>query len=193
MIAAGDEVGKTQKGNNNAYCQNNEISWFDWSLAESEEGASLLEFMHSLLALRRDHIIFRRSRYFRGEIIPDTEVKDVTWLRADGAEMTEKDWHDNDLRFIAMLLSGEAGAKHITLRGEPEPDDTFLLMMNAADQGVAVTVPESRTAAADGSLKEDSGYWAVVVDTSATLGSGMRFQSEIPPRSLLVLVRRESQ
>ncbi len=183
MISAGDEIGKTQKGNNNAYCQNNEISWIDWSRASSAEGRELLEFTRSLIQLRRDHIIFRRSRFFKGQIIPGTEVKDVTWLRADGAEMEELDWHNGELRFIGILLSGEAGLKYLTLRGEPEPDDTFLVLMNSADSAVDCTLPENHASAC----------WSVLIDSvQGTTGNGC-FEGEVPAHSLMVLIRKDEE
>ncbi|WP_455381675.1 glycogen debranching protein GlgX [Salinispira pacifica] len=182
MITAGDEIGKTQGGNNNAYCQNNQLSWIDWARAGSEEGQALLEFTRELLSLRREHIIFRRSRFFKGEIIPGTDVKDVTWLRADGQEMTETEWHAEDLRFIGMLLSGEAGVRYLTLRGEPEPDDTFLVLMNAAEEDVAVTLPDTN----------GGSTWPVVIDTADARKPGEPFEGVMPARSLVVLIRKEN-
>jgi glycogen operon protein len=139
MLVAGDEFGRTQGGNNNAYCQDDEISWIDWNL--SAEGESLLAFTRRLIRLRLDHIVFHRGRFFQGATIPGTEVKDVTWLRADGEEMTEGDWADAHARMLCLLLSGEAGLMHLTERGEKETDDTFLLIVNASHEEVGQRLP----------------------------------------------------
>ena len=139
MLVAGDEFGRTQGGNNNAYCQDDEISWIEWNL--SAEGESLLAFTRRLIRLRLDHIVFHRGRFFQGATIPGTEVKDVTWLRADGEEMTEGDWADAHARMLCLLLSGEAGLMHLTERGEKETDDTFLLIVNASHEEVGQRLP----------------------------------------------------
>jgi glycogen operon protein len=142
MLVAGDEYGRSQGGNNNAYCQDSEISWLDWSrIEEDREGRHLLDFVKTLIRLRRDHIVFRRSRFFHGNIIPGTNVKDVVWQRPDGSEMGEADWGNGGNRSLRLLLSGEAGQLHLTTRGEPEPDDTFLMVLNASDEPIDHTLP----------------------------------------------------
>ena len=184
MLLAGDEFGRTQGGNNNAYCQDSEISWIDWT-GISDEGAALLEFTRHLIRLRRDHLVFHRSRFFYGKTIPGTEVKDVTWLRPDGAEMVDADWQDPLAKALTVLLSGEAGLTHLTARGEQELDDTFLIMMNASEQDVAFRLPANNGDA----------RWTVLVDTSD--GADKRTErshdagAEIPvtARSMLVFVR----
>ncbi len=130
MITAGDEFGRTQGGNNNAYCQDNEISWVNWNHLEDED-INLKEFTRRLIKLRSDHIVFHRYRFFRGEPLPGTSIKDITWLRPDGQEMTPEDWGNSHSRSLSYLLSGEAGEYHLTARGEPESDDTFLVILNA--------------------------------------------------------------
>jgi glycogen operon protein len=142
MLVAGDEFGRSQGGNNNAYCQDSDISWLDWSrIAEGTEGRALLDFVKELIRLRREHIVFHRSRFFHGRVIPGTNVKDVVWQRPDGSEMGEADWADPGNRSLRLLLSGEAGQFHLTARGEPEPDDTFLVVLNAADEAITHTLP----------------------------------------------------
>jgi glycogen operon protein len=155
MLVAGDEFGRTQGGNNNAYCQDSEISWIDWNL--SEEGSALLEFTRRLIALRREHIVFHRSRFFHGHVIPGTEVKDIVWLRPDGAEMTAEAWADPHAKALGVWLSGEAGLTHLTMRGEQEPDQTFLICMNASHDDVPFRLPPLA----------DESAWQVLVDTSA--------------------------
>ena len=131
MLLGGDEFGRSQGGNNNAYCQDNEISWLDWE-GMGDEGKALLSFARKLILLRRAHIVFHRHRFFLGQIIPGTEVKDVVWLRPDGAEMSEEDWGNAQAKALAVRLSGEPGLMHLTERGEQEPDDTFLILLNAS-------------------------------------------------------------
>ena len=154
MLLAGDEFGRTQSGNNNAYCQDNEIGWIDWE-GRGADGEGLLEFTRRLIALRRAHIVFHRNRFLQGMTVPGTDAKDVVWLRPDGAEMAEADWH-TDAKALSMRLSGEAGLMHLTERGEQEPDDTFLILMNASPDDVRFRLPKSAGGRA----------WEGVIDTS---------------------------
>jgi glycogen operon protein len=142
MITAGDEFGRTQRGNNNAYCQDNELSWVLWDRID-EAGHNLLGFVRELLALRNNHIVFRRSRFFHGEVIPGTDDRDVTWLAPDGTTLQEEAWQNPDLRTLGIMLSGQAGERFLTDRGEPEPDDTFLILLNAGTKRVTWTLPET--------------------------------------------------
>ena len=159
MLLFGDEVGRTQGGSNNAYCQDSEIGWFDWGAVEGE-GRDLLEFTKTLIRIRKEHIVFRRSRFFQGDVIPGTDTKDVTWLRPDGHEMAADDWQDPHAKAIMLLLSGEAGFMHLTEEGEPEPDDTFVLLLNASHEDVEFTLPPR---AADG-------VWHVEINTTSESG-----------------------
>lgn len=156
MLLGGDEFGRTQGGNNNAYCQDNEISWLDWE-GMGDEGKALLSFARKLILLRRAHIVFHRHRFFLGQIIPGTEVKDVVWLRPDGAEMSEEDWGNAQAKALGVRLSGEPRLMHLTERGEQEPDDTFLILLNASHETVTFRIPGDP---ADAS-------WETVVDTAA--------------------------
>lgn len=143
MITAGDEIGRTQHGNNNPFCQDNEISWMPWSAVTAETGTDdLLAFTRQLVHLRREHVVFRRSRFFHGQIIPGTEVKDVTWLRPDGAEIDSDDWNNPDAKTLIALINGEAGHRFLTEAGEPEPDDTFFWVMHAGHESVNVVLPD---------------------------------------------------
>ena len=162
MLLAGDEFARTQGGNNNPYCQDSEIGWLDWNM--DEEGESLLAFTRSLIALRREHIVFHRSRFFQGSVIPGTEIKDVTWLRADGGEMGEAEWAEGHAKMLCLLLSGEAGLMHLTARGEQESDDTFLLVMNASHEEVRQSLPAGR----------DGASWQVLIDTARRRASVRR-------------------
>ncbi len=153
MLLAGDELGRTQHGNNNAYCQDNEISWVDWDTAGKH--ADLLDFTCSLIALRRDHPVFRRRRFFSGTAPGNTGLGDITWLTPAGAEMTVSDW-GADERALAVLLNGNAITEPGP-RGEAIVDQSFLLLFNAADQPVTFTLPAAGPEAA----------WAVAVDTAS--------------------------
>ena len=155
MLLGGDEFGRSQDGNNNAYCQDSEISWLDWK-GMDEESKALLSFTRKLIALRHTHIVFRRQRFFRGDIIPGTDVKDVVWLRPDGVEMSEADWRNAQAKALAVRLSGEPGLMHLSERGEQEPDDTFLIFLNAASDDATFRIPADPAGT----------NWKMVVDTS---------------------------
>jgi isoamylase len=151
MLTGGDELGRTQGGNNNAYCQDNEVSWFDWDHADYE----LVEYVRSLVELRRQHPVFRRRRYFQGRPIHGAEVSDILWLRPDGHTMSEHDWSTGVAQSFAVFLNGD-GIADIDPLGERPTDDDFLLLFNPHHEDVTFTVP---------SLGPDE--WTVVLDTAA--------------------------
>ena len=138
MLLAGDELGRTQGGNNNAYCQDNEISWLDWA-ARGEEGASLARFTRRCIALRQAFPMLRRARFLTGAYNEALDVRDVTWLRCCGNEMDEAAWNDPETRCFGMVLDGRAQPTGLVKRGE---DATLLLMMNAHHEAVPFTLPE---------------------------------------------------
>lgn len=184
MLVAGDEFGRTQAGNNNAYCQDNPISWLDWEGID-DAGQALLKFTRRLIQLCHEHIVFHRSRFFQGGIIPGTQVKDVVWLRPDGGAMHEADWQDSQARTLGLRLSGEAGLMHLTEHGEQEADNTFLVLLNAAPGTVAFQLP----------AEQDGHFWEVVIDTVDDQPGGYHRASTkvmLAPRSLQVLVRRDA-
>jgi glycogen operon protein len=173
MLLMGDECGRAQGGNNNAYCQDSEIGWFDWDAVQSEgEGKDLFEFTKFLIRLRKEHVVFRRSRFFQGKVIRGTEFKDVTWLRPDGQEMGPAEWSDPNAKLLVLQLSGAAGLTHLTETGEPEPDDTFLMVMNASHVDLEVRLPG----------RPDAHHWEVVIDTSADDGVGAAMAEPGAPR-----------
>ena len=132
MIAHGDEIGRTQRGNNNVYCQDSEISWMDWSLCETN--ADLLEFTRKVTALRKKHPVFRRRRFFDGKPIrTGDQVRDIAWLTPAGTEMTPEDWDTGFGKCVAVYLNGEA-IPAPNARGERVVDDSFLLCFNAHDE-----------------------------------------------------------
>lgn len=152
MLAAGDERGRTQQGNNNAYCQDNELSWLDWSL--DEERAHLLAFVRRLIRLRREHPALRRRQFFRGHHVNGGPVKDLTWLRPDGEEMTEVDWHQPFGRVLGMFVAGDAFEEHDE-RGRRIRDADLILLFNAHNAPIGFRLPAepART------------RWAVLIDT----------------------------
>jgi isoamylase len=152
MICGGDEMGRTQGGNNNAYCQDNEISWIPWELSERDR--ALLEFTRRVAKLRREHPTFRRRRFFRGRPIRGSGVKDISWVRPDGLEMTDQEWNSGFVKAFGMCLSGDAMAEWDE-RGRQIRDDTFLLLFNADGGAISFTLPEYG----------DAEEWEVTLDT----------------------------
>jgi isoamylase len=140
MLLHGDEVGRTQRGNNNAYCQDNEISWLSWEREGWQD--ELLGWTQRLVKLRSEHVLLRRREYFQGRPIRRAGVKDIYWLRPDGEEMTDADWFDPEVRCLGMLLPGPA-ADLTDEEGLPAPDDTLLLLVNASEEGVSFRLPEA--------------------------------------------------
>jgi glycogen operon protein len=138
MIVAGDEMGRTQKGNNNAYCQDNELSWVDWRLDPKRK--ALLEFTRRLIAFRHAQPVLQRRRFFRGTHIWDSEHKDLTWLRPDGTEMSPEDWQKPFTRSLAFLLGGDA-IPTPDERGRRIIGDAVLVLMNAHHESMRFTLP----------------------------------------------------
>jgi isoamylase len=126
MLLGGDEIGRSQDGQNNAYCQDNEISWFDWGAADR----SLLDFTQRMIAFRRRHPVFRRRRWFKGKVHRASAVKDIAWLKPDAIEMSEQDWTEWSAKSFMLFLNGRALRTRDAI-GQPVYDDTFLLLFNA--------------------------------------------------------------
>jgi glycogen operon protein len=182
MIAQGDEIGRTQRGNNNAYCQDGPISWVDWQL--DDERRELLDYVTKLATLRRAHPNFQRTRFFKGSRRPGSLLKDVTWLRADGHEMTEADWRDPSLRSLVLVLSGMHVGER-TPQGELVGDDCLAILMSAAKEPTPFVVPRG----------ESESAWEVVVDTAHSRipvgGSVHAGEERIVLPGTLVLLRQE--
>ncbi len=138
MISHGDEIARTQRGNNNAYCQDNEISWIDWSLDDDKR--ALLNFTSKLVHLRHTQPVLRRRRYFQGRRIRGGDVKDVAWLAPDGQEMNDEAWNADFVRSLGMLLNG-AAIEEVDERGQPIIGDTLLVLFNAHSDNVPFTLP----------------------------------------------------
>jgi glycogen operon protein len=162
MLSHGDEIGRSQRGNNNAYCQDDELSWVDWAAAR--DNWALMEFVQRLIRLRADHPVFRQRRFFQGKPIRDTpaggqadasNMADIAWLTPGGEEMSDRDWHAGYAKSLAVFLNGDAIAEP-GRRGEPVRDDSFLLLFNAHDGDMAFTMPPARY----------GGIWRKELDTA---------------------------
>jgi isoamylase len=139
MLLGGDELGRTQRGNNNAWCQDNELSWFDWGRADGE----LLEFVRRVIQLRRRHPVFRRASFLTGSSPRGSGVPDVWWFRPDGRRMTQRDWQSSETRTLGVFLNGEE-IRGRTGLGEPIVGDSFLLLLNTHARPVVFTLPTRR-------------------------------------------------
>jgi isoamylase len=182
MLVAGDEMGRTQGGNNNAYCQDNTTSWIDWSLREDPGWRSLFDLTARLLRLRRAHPVLRRKAFFSGRPHGPEGLRDVTWFGGSGTEMTDADWFAPGAT-LAMYLSGSEIPQR-DARGEPVTDDSFLCVLHAGRTPAAFPLPGAPWAAAwellvDTSLEDQS------EDTGSRLPAGTRMV--LPARSALVL------
>ncbi len=138
MLRHGDELSHSQRGNNNAYCQDNEISWLNWEL--DAEKTAFLEFAQHALSLRREHPLFRRRKFFQGHPIHGKDVKDIVWLNPDGREMSDEEWNQHTARCLGVYLSG-AELSETDERGEPVIDDDFVLLINAHDEPIPFLLP----------------------------------------------------
>ncbi|MGA2873862.1 MAG: glycogen debranching protein GlgX [Candidatus Dormibacteria bacterium] len=138
MLLGGDEFGRSQQGNNNAYCQDNDINWVNWDLDES--AVQLLDFTRRLIRIVKDNPVLRRQHFFDGRPFTAGGTKDVSWIRPDGEEMTEGDWADHELRALGMLLSGRA-ADEVDHRARPLYGDTIFLLLNAANRSRSYALP----------------------------------------------------
>ncbi len=156
MLTAGDEWARTQQGNNNAYCQDNEISWLDWDHSHSQK--SLLDFTKRLIKLRHDHPVFRRPKFFQGRRIRGSEIRDVMWFTPGGAEMNDDEWNSPFVRCLGMLLSGDTIDVQ-TFKGEPIRDNTFLLLINAHHEAIPFVLPGQKDVA-----------WQLLLDTASEEG-----------------------
>jgi isoamylase len=179
MILGGDEISRTQNGNNNAYCQDSEITWVDWSLDERK--VALLEFTQKLILMRRDHPNLHRRRFYQGRAIRGTEEKDIVWLRPDGQEMSDEEWGLGWVRCLGVMLNGET-LGDVDEGGEPIHDDTFLILLNCHHEPIQFFVPKP----------PEAEKWEIVLDTNdPTLEANARFSDpgkaiDLAPLSLVV-------
>jgi glycogen operon protein len=184
MLLAGDAIGHTQQGNNNAYCQDNEISWINWD--EGGVDHELLAFVRQIITLRKNHPVLHRRNFFQGRAIKGAGVKDILWLKPDGSEMTDEEWGRESARSLGVFLAGE-GLEEQDERGQRVTDQNFLLLMNAHHEQVPFRLPT----VASGMV------WVALVDTSCqTSGTpGLLYEAgrsyDLKARSLAVLVERQ--
>jgi len=182
MLLGGDELGRTQQGNNNAYCQDNEISWFDWEHTDN----SLLEFTRSIIRVRLDHPVFMRRGWFLGRAIHGSGVDDIGWFTPNGIEMAEENWGEGFAKSMAVFLNGRA-IPYPDTRGERIVDDSFLLLFNAHHESLPFTLP----------APEWGKQWIGVLDTAGggftNEENGLVAQEQIvvQSRSLVLLMRKE--
>ena len=182
MISGGDEIGRSQKGNNNGYCQDNELSWFDWENFDE----SLLNFTRNLIALRRKHRIFARRKWFQGRPLHGTGVKDIAWFTPQAKEMSEEDWKAGFAKSLGVFLNGDAIAS-TDMYGDRVTDDSFYFVFNAHHEPMQFTLP-------DGSFAQN---WLKLIDTNESPRRRDRRKGQqefpaggkidVPPRSLILL------
>ncbi len=175
MISHGDEIGRTQHGNNNAYCQDNETTWLDWDLdAKAQE---LLSFARRVFQLRSNNPVFRRRKFFAGDPAADTGVKDVQWLRPDGRELGDDDWQNPQLRVLGMLIHGQS-SDELDERGRPNRGNTLLLWFNAGARARQAKLP----------AMPSSGTWHEIVNTAQQSHDVPRGREiSVAPHSLVLL------
>ncbi|QEM12348.1 glycogen debranching protein GlgX [Mucilaginibacter rubeus] len=153
MLVAGDEISRTQQGNNNAYCQDNEISWINWESVDHE----LLEFTRKLISLRNSHSVFSRKEWFKGVAVNESNIEDIAWFLSDGTQMEESHWQQNYAKSVAIYLNGN-GIHGVGSDGKQVVDDTFYLVFNAHDLGLDYKLPHETYGR----------QWKVVLDTSTS-------------------------
>jgi glycogen operon protein len=163
MLLGGDEINRTTNGNNNTYCQDNELSWIDWSL--NQEALDLLEFTRFVIRLTKLHPVLRYRRFFRGRRIRGSEVKDLTWFKPDGQEMSDEDWENPVARCLGVRMAGDA-MQEVDEKGRPVSDDTLLLLLNAHYEPLPFVLPTDQPDAT----------WGLVLDTREPTGKRYRFQ-----------------
>lgn len=180
MILGGDEMRRTQDGNNNAYCQDNKISWFNWHLLDKNK--EIYDFVKKVIDIRKNHVVFRRSKFFKGQRIPGTKNKDITWLTLAGEEMTTNDWHNPKNKTLVFKISGEAGDNfHFDKEGNATPDSNFFVIMNADIRKYSCIVPPPQPPYKN---------WKVVFDTSDN-NREVKLRStsiSVSPRSFILLI-----
>ncbi|MDP2239812.1 MAG: glycogen debranching protein GlgX [Burkholderiales bacterium] len=186
MLLSGDEIGRSQAGNNNAYCQDSELSWIDWNL--DSDKSDMLEFVQRIIWLRRSHPVFRKRHFFQGRPIRGKDVKDIMWLSPDGREMSDEEWNNSFARSLGVYLSGEELNDH-DARGHALVDDNFLLLFNAHHEEVRFTIAQY----------DSDPQWEVLLDTH--YGSGLPAKRLLRPgavyplqgRSVAVLTSRRQK
>ncbi|HUP50684.1 MAG TPA: glycogen debranching enzyme, partial [Thermoanaerobaculia bacterium] len=163
MLLGGDEIGRTQHGNNNAYCQDNEISWFDWENVDDD----LMTFVAHVIEFRKEHPVFTRRRWFLGRPLRGADVSDIGWFKPDGEQMSDDDWQSGFARSVGVFLNGRA-IPTPDGRGEPIVDDSFYILYNAHYEAIRFRLPIGRW----------GDHWLMVIDTNEPVPD-LREQEEL--------------
>jgi glycogen operon protein len=183
MLLAGDELSHTQQGNNNAYCQDNELTWLNWELTEEQQ--EFCDFVRAVIHIQRTQPVFQRRKFFHGRAMQEG-IRDIAWFDPSGQAMTEDSWNMGDIRCLGVQLAGDLIGE-LDERGEHIVGDTMLLLMNAHYEVVSFSLP---------ALKEGQ-QWERLLDTADTLGGPLHYtgeqQYELPGRSMAVLRTRALQ
>lgn len=156
MLLVGDEIGHTQQGNNNSYCQDNEITWLNWDLDEPRQ--KLLEFTRFVIQLSQQQPVLQRQKFFQGREIRGSEIKDLTWFRPDGQEMSQEDWDNPETRCFGLRLAGDA-IDEMDSRGNPIVGDTLLILLNSHHEPISFVLPDPEKA-----------LWQLLLDTREETG-----------------------
>jgi isoamylase len=181
MLVAGDELGRTQGGNNNAYCQDNEISWINWESADQE----LLDFAARLIHLRNQHSVFSRKNWFKGERVKANGIEDIAWFLPDGSQMSEEHWEQEYAKSVAVFLNGK-GLHALDSEGKKVEDETFYIIFNAHHDQITYRLPE----------KQYGSAWELALSTSNSRAAASKFSAgedmEIEGRSVVLLKNTEN-
>jgi isoamylase len=182
MLLAGDEMGRTQRGNNNAYCQDNEISWMNWAVHDEDDQA-LPDFVGTLIRLRADHPVLRRRRFFRGQVIRGGRQRlgDIAWFTLAGEEMTDDDWEAGFAKSLTVFLNGRAISEP-DRRGGRIADESFLMLFNASEQDLPFTIPQRRYGQ----------RWSKLLDT-ARPAADFENDSAVKPGDAMTVINRSIQ
>jgi glycogen operon protein len=183
MISGGDELGRTQRGNNNGYCQDNEISWTNWHLTPTQK--DFLEFSRRVIKVWKDHPVLRRRKFFQGRRIRGAEVLDIAWLDRSGREMTDETWSSPNVQCLGVRLNGDA-IDEVDVRGERIVSDTVLLLLNADVEPVAFVLPATSPLERWETLVDTSDPW----QPSRRLRAGDRYQLQAHSMAALKLSAR---
>ena len=175
MLVAGDEFGRTQQGNNNAYCQDNEISWLNWAEADHD----LLAFTRELIQLRKDHPAFRRRRWFQGQPVKGKGLEDIAWFLPEGTEMEDENWNHDFARSLGVFLNGK-GLHSVGPEGEHIIDDDFYVIFNAHHEALEYKIPE----------KLLGQNWKVILDTGheGTIGQALNERESISVEGVSIVL-----
>ena len=184
MLLAGDELGRTQRGSNNAYCQDNDISWVNWDLSAADR--DFFAFVQRVIALRRKHPVFHRRNFFQGRAIRGSNIKDIQWLNPDGKEMSDEEWAHDYARCLGVFLSG-AEMDERDARGRQISDENFLLLFNSHHEPIQFQLP----------IADQECEWQSLLDTHIDDGlkADGNFRSgdgyPLEARSLALLMQRK--